>query len=68
MWVFEEEVNGQKLSEMINTTHENVKYLPGVRLPDNVVAVTDVVESVKGADILLWVLPHQVLVSVGDDI
>ena len=29
MWVFEEEVNGQKLSEVINTTHENVKYLPG---------------------------------------
>ena len=60
MWVFEEVVNGQKLSEMINTTHENVKYLPGVKLPENVVAVTDVVESVKGADILLWVLPHQV--------
>ena len=29
MWVFEEMVNGEKLSEIINTTHENVKYLPG---------------------------------------
>ena len=32
MWVFEEDVNGQKLSEIINSTHENVKYLPGVFL------------------------------------
>ena len=31
MWVFEEEVDGEKLTEIINTTHENVKYLP-VRL------------------------------------
>ena len=28
MWVFEEEVDGQKLTEIINTQHENVKYLP----------------------------------------
>ena len=25
MWVFEEEVNGRKLSEIINQDHENVK-------------------------------------------
>ncbi|KAK7886640.1 hypothetical protein WMY93_026261 [Mugilogobius chulae] len=37
MWVFEETVNGQKLSDIINTEHENVKYLPGYKLPDNVV-------------------------------
>merc|ERR1712106_844789 len=29
MWVFEEEVNGRKLTEIINPDHENVKYLPG---------------------------------------
>ena len=29
MWVFEEMVEGQKLTEIINTRHENVKYLPG---------------------------------------
>ena len=29
MWVFEEEVNGEKLSHIINNTHENFKYLPG---------------------------------------
>ena len=37
MWVFEETVNGKKLTEIINTDHENVKYLPGIKLPTSVV-------------------------------
>lgn len=37
MWVFEEMVDGKKLSEIINTQHENVKYLPGKKLPKNIV-------------------------------
>lgn len=37
MWVFEENVNGKKLTEIINSEHENVKYLPGYKLPENVV-------------------------------
>ena len=37
MWVFEEMINGRKLTEIINTEHENVKYLPGHKLPKNVV-------------------------------
>ncbi|XP_020361608.1 glycerol-3-phosphate dehydrogenase [NAD(+)], cytoplasmic isoform X2 [Oncorhynchus kisutch] len=36
MWVFEELVDGRKLTEIINTDHENVKYLPGHKLPPNV--------------------------------
>ena len=27
MWVFEELIEGKKLTEIINTNHENVKYL-----------------------------------------
>lgn len=38
MWVFEEMIEGKKLTEIINTTHENVKYLPGKKLPENVVS------------------------------
>lgn len=38
MWVYEEIIDGQKLTEIINTTHENVKYLPGKKLPENVVS------------------------------
>ena len=37
MWVFEEMVEGRKLSEIINTEHENVKYLKGYKIPENVV-------------------------------
>ncbi|XP_005807608.1 glycerol-3-phosphate dehydrogenase [NAD(+)], cytoplasmic [Xiphophorus maculatus] len=68
MWVFEEVVNGRKLSEIINTDHENVKYLPGHKLPHNVVAVPDLAETVKGADILIFVVPHQFIGKVCDTI
>lgn len=108
MWVFEETVDGRKLTEIINTDHENVKYLPGHKLPPNVVsmsapavatlcvfpagccllclwlfwfecsfflasfrhqvAVPDLVESVKGADILIFVVPHQFILRVCDTI
>jgi glycerol-3-phosphate dehydrogenase (NAD+) len=49
----------QKLSHLINDLHENVKYLPNITLPDNVVAVTDMAESVKDSTILIFNLPHQ---------
>ena len=70
MWVFEEmvQVNSQdsespkrKLTEVINETHENVKYLPGIQLPTNVVAVADLAEACKDATLLIFVLPHQFL-------
>ena len=38
MWVYEEMVDGRKLTEIINEQHENVKYLPGFKIPDNVVS------------------------------
>ncbi|XP_018602674.1 glycerol-3-phosphate dehydrogenase [NAD(+)], cytoplasmic [Scleropages formosus] len=68
MWVFEELVNGRKLTEIINTEHENVKYLPGHKLPPNVVAVPDLLDAVKGADILVFVIPHQFVGKVCDTI
>merc|ERR1712168_2107 len=61
MWVFEEEVEGRKLTEIINTDHENVKYLPGYKLPENVLAVPDLLEAAQDADILIFVIPHQFL-------
>ncbi|CAB0045220.1 unnamed protein product [Trichogramma brassicae] len=59
MYVYEEMVNGKKLTEIINEQHENVKYLPGHKLPATIVAVPDVVEAAKDADILIFVVPHQ---------
>lgn len=64
MWVFEEEVNGRKLTEIINTEHENPKYLPGISLPRNVLACPDLLESCNDADVLVFVVPHQFLPGV----
>ncbi|WKY02146.1 hypothetical protein Q1695_015844 [Nippostrongylus brasiliensis] len=59
MWVFEEMVGNEKLSDIINTQHENVKYLPGKKIPTNVVAVPDLLEACDQANILVFVVPHQ---------
>jgi glycerol-3-phosphate dehydrogenase (NAD+) len=59
IYVYEEMVDGKKLTEIINTQHENVKYLPGYKLPENVVAIPDVVEACKDADIIIFVIPHK---------
>uniref|UniRef100_A0A8D0HKN5 Glycerol-3-phosphate dehydrogenase [NAD(+)] n=1 Tax=Sphenodon punctatus TaxID=8508 RepID=A0A8D0HKN5_SPHPU len=68
LWVFEELVNGKKLTEIINKEHENVKYLPGHKLPKNVVAVADAAEAATGADILIFVIPHQFITRTCDQI
>lgn len=59
MYVYEEMVEGRKLTEIINQEHENVKYLKGYKLPENIVAVPDVVETAQDADILIFVIPHK---------
>jgi glycerol-3-phosphate dehydrogenase (NAD+) len=72
MWVYEEEYaipkysphyNGsdepEKLSQIVNRVHENVKYLPNIKLPSNVVANPDLPDSCKDSTMLIFVLPHQ---------
>lgn len=73
MWVFEENIEiakdsphydpanagPQKITDVINRTHENVKYLPGIRLPDNLHANPSLEDSVKDSTILVFNLPHQ---------
>lgn len=66
MWVYEEEIESpdgstKPLSEIINDQHENVKYLPNVELPHNIVAVPDISEACEGATLVIFVLPHQFL-------
>uniref|UniRef100_A0A0N5AWE8 Glycerol-3-phosphate dehydrogenase [NAD(+)] n=1 Tax=Syphacia muris TaxID=451379 RepID=A0A0N5AWE8_9BILA len=63
-WIFDEDVNGKKLSEIVNTEHENVKYLPGIKIPSNVTAVPDIIQACKDADILVFVVPHQFVENV----
>ncbi|KAI9373926.1 NAD-dependent glycerol-3-phosphate dehydrogenase N-terminus-domain-containing protein [Aspergillus egyptiacus] len=73
MWVFEEEITvpedskhrakygdkPQKLTQVINEVHENVKYLPDIALPRNLVATPDIQAAVQDATILVFNLPHQ---------
>jgi glycerol-3-phosphate dehydrogenase (NAD+) len=62
MYTYEETLaDGRKLTEVVNSTHENVKYLPGHRLPELVVAEPSLRRSVAGADLLVWVVPHNFL-------
>ncbi|XP_050635365.1 glycerol-3-phosphate dehydrogenase 1-like protein isoform X3 [Macaca thibetana thibetana] len=68
MWVFEETVNGRKLTDIINNDHENVKYLPGHKLPENVVAISNLSEAVQDADLLVFVIPHQFIHRICDEI
>lgn len=64
MYVYEEMVDGRKLTEIINQDHENIKYLKGFKLPENVVANPDVVDSAHDADILIFVIPHKFVPGV----
>ncbi|QIW99878.1 hypothetical protein AMS68_005396 [Peltaster fructicola] len=49
----------QKLSKLINELHENVKYLPDIPLPRNIIANPDSADAVKDATILIFNMPHQ---------
>ncbi|XP_026381918.1 glycerol-3-phosphate dehydrogenase [NAD(+)] 1, chloroplastic-like isoform X3 [Papaver somniferum] len=65
MWVFEETLpNGEKLTDIINKTNENVKYLPGITLGSNVVADPDLEHAVKDANMLVFVTPHQFMEGI----
>jgi len=54
MWM-----QNRDLAHIVNTRHENTKYLPGIKLPTNVVAVPELLETVKDAHLLVFVVPHQ---------
>lgn len=53
-------MDGKNLTSILNDTHENVKYLPGVKIPDNIIAEPDLLKAVEGATLLVFVLPDNV--------
>ncbi|ORX62539.1 glycerol-3-phosphate dehydrogenase [NAD+] [Hesseltinella vesiculosa] len=67
-WVFEEDYKGQPLTKVINESHENPKYLPGIRLPNNVQAEPDLIKTCEDCTMLVFVLPHQFVRGVCDDL
>lgn len=58
----------QKLTHLINTLHENIKYLPEIPLPDNIRANASLEETVKDATILIFNLPHQFIAKICDSL
>uniref|UniRef100_Q199U1 Glycerol-3-phosphate dehydrogenase [NAD(+)] n=1 Tax=Saccharomycopsis fibuligera TaxID=4944 RepID=Q199U1_SACFI len=64
MWVFQEKIDGENLTDIINTKHENVKYLPDVKLPENVIAEPDITKTVINSDLIIFNIPHQFLGNV----
>ncbi|XP_021594720.1 glycerol-3-phosphate dehydrogenase [NAD(+)] isoform X2 [Manihot esculenta] len=65
MWVFEETLpTGEKLTDVINRTNENVKYLPGIKLGKNVIADPDLDNAVRDANMLVFVTPHQFMEGI----
>lgn len=57
-----------KLTQLINELNENVKYLPGIRLPSNILATPDITDAVKDATILVFNVPHQFVSKICDQI
>ncbi|KAL3461129.1 NAD-dependent glycerol-3-phosphate dehydrogenase N-terminus-domain-containing protein [Aspergillus heterothallicus] len=54
----------QNLTDVINQTHENIKYLPGIALPKNLHANPSLVDAVRDSTILVFNLPHQFIINI----
>ena len=61
MYVHEEMIDGKPLTQIINETNENVKYLKGAKFTPNVVADPDIASAVSGATMICFCIPHQFL-------
>ena len=64
LWVLQEKIimEGNKemnLTDVINQTHENKKYLPDFMLSKNIIASDDLQYVCEHADIICFVVPHQ---------
>ncbi|KAI5287079.1 glycerol-3-phosphate dehydrogenase [Ascosphaera aggregata] len=56
----------QPLTKVINTLHENVKYLPDIRFPDNLHANPALEDTVRDCTMLVFNLPHQFINGICD--
>jgi len=61
LYVHEEMVDGKPLTEIINETQCNVKYLPNAQFTPNVKAVPDLGKAMQGATMVCFCMPHQFL-------
>ncbi|MBO0850829.1 MAG: NAD(P)-binding domain-containing protein, partial [Pseudonocardia sp.] len=50
-----------EVADEINRRHANSEYLPGIRLPDSLVASVDPAEAMHDADAVVFAVPSQTL-------
>lgn len=58
----------QNLTELINKTNENIKYLPGITLPKNLHANPSLEDAVRDSTILVFNVPHQFIHKICDQL
>lgn len=63
MWTLSKEQ-----ADKINKTKENVDYLPGILLPNNISVTTNIEEAVKDSKIIVLAVPSQAIRSVSSQI
>jgi glycerol-3-phosphate dehydrogenase (NAD(P)+) len=52
---------GSEVADLVNQKHENPVYLPGVPLPENLAATTDMRAAVESAGLVLMVVPSHAM-------
>ncbi len=52
---------GSEVAEAINDAHENSVYLPGVKLPDSLLATTDLAAALQDPELVLAVVPSHAM-------
>jgi glycerol-3-phosphate dehydrogenase (NAD(P)+) len=50
-----------ELADQVNRRHENPDYLPGIALPESVVATADPAQALRGAEVVVLAVPSQTL-------
>ncbi len=63
MWTLNKEQ-----ADKINKTKENIDYLPGILLPNNITVTTNIEEAVKDSKIIVLAVPSQAIRSVSSQI
>jgi glycerol-3-phosphate dehydrogenase (NAD(P)+) len=59
LWAYEPEV-----VQSIVTRHENELFMPGIKLPQNLAATSDLEEALRGAEIVVTVMPSHVCATI----
>ncbi|MCF6095867.1 NAD(P)H-dependent glycerol-3-phosphate dehydrogenase [Thermovorax subterraneus] len=54
-------VRRKELAEQIKITRENSEYLPGVRIPDEIIITCELEEALEGAEFVVMAVPSQAM-------